>query len=82
MPVRRTLDGFSWGGFSWGGDSSDSTEKNICNENRLADVAAVYLASFLGSPINLNSFLDYELDPNEDKDYPYYSGKSFKISLC
>ena len=63
----------------WNNNNSD--KKNLCNEDRLADVAAVYLATFLGYPISLNSFLDYEFDPDKEKDYPYQSGELFHICI-
>ena len=62
-------------------NNNNSDKKNLCNEDRLADVAAVYLAAFLGYPISFNSFLYYELDPDKEKDYPYYSGELFYICV-
>ena len=63
----------------WNNNNSD--KKNLCNEDRLADVASVYLAAFLGYPISFNSFLYYELDPDKEKDYPYYSGELFYTEI-
>ena len=54
------------------------TETNLCIEERLGDVASVYMAYFLQKTLyhnNKKGFAQAKYDPYKEKNYPYQGGK-------
>ena len=43
--------------------------QNICNTNRLANIASVYLANFLR--MDMTAFLNYQFNPSRERNYTH-----------